>query len=243
MTCHAMSRPHLSAPEASQRSRGLYPSAPFSETASVTRGGLVSNVIHDFVRPVADALSVPLILALGLVVIVTITHFVSWLWYLLQQRGRRPLVVAVGPGRERVEDSVDPAVLNDNLLAYLAADARGSYVIAPGAGGPAAPRVITEALEPSHGWQAAALRFAVARQPSFLVSIAWYVAHNEQPWKYHAVVRISRTPGDRIMASGSFDGQSEEDIIETVGCFASRSCAASQESFSILPAGNGGARA
>ena len=87
---------------------------------------LVSNVIHDFVRPVADALSVPLILALGLLVIVAITHLVSWLWYLIQQRGRRPLIVVVDPSRKEGGDSAESAVLNDRLLAYLAADAHAA---------------------------------------------------------------------------------------------------------------------
>lgn len=113
----------------------------------------------------------------------------------------------------------------------------------PGAGGPAAPRVATEALEPNHGWQADALRLAVAKEPSFLVSVSWYVIHNAQLQKYRAVVRISRIPGDRIMASGSFDDQNEEGIIETVGCFCITFLRGQPKILRHTPAGNGGARA
>jgi tetratricopeptide (TPR) repeat protein len=178
----------------------------------------LNNVIDEFVRPVADALAVPLVLALGLAAIIAITHSVSWLWHVIRQRGRRPLVVVIDPTGD-ADDSVDHSMLNDRLLAYIAADPQRGYVIAPGAGGPAAPRVTTEALERNYGWPAAVLRLAIARQPAFLVSVNWYAGdHNGKHREHRAVVRVSRIPGDRIVASGSFTAEGEEHIIEAVGC-------------------------
>jgi tetratricopeptide (TPR) repeat protein len=90
-------------------------------------------------------------------------------------------------------------------------------VIAPGAGRPAAPGVTAEAVEPQYGWAAALLRLAIAREPSFMVDVSWprnpgTADHNA------AVVRISRTPGDRVVASGSFTGN-EDELVGIIGCF------------------------
>jgi tetratricopeptide (TPR) repeat protein len=141
------------------------------------------------------------------------------MWYFIRQRGRRPLVVRINVDSAQGHSTAHGA-LDGRLLAYLAADAYGNYVIAPGAGGPAAPSVTTEALEPSYGWQAALLRMAVARQPSYLVDVGWSeVKRAGDGQRHQAVVRISRTPGDRIVASDSFREQSEDDLIQAVGCF------------------------
>jgi tetratricopeptide (TPR) repeat protein len=180
----------------------------------------VNNVVGDVIRPLGDAFAVPALLAIWLVLIIVLTRTGSFVWYFIQQRGRRPLVIRVDAGKDVAYGGAGRGALNDRLLAYLAADAQGSYVIAPGSGGPAAPGVTTEALEPSHGWQAALLRMAIAREPSYLVDVSWPGARAAgDGQRYQAAVRISRLPGDRIVASDAISEQSEEDLIQTVGCF------------------------
>jgi tetratricopeptide (TPR) repeat protein len=176
----------------------------------------MNNLVGEIMRPIVDALNVPLILALCLVIVIAITRTVSSLWYMIQQRGRRPLVIRMGT--DKGGSSSKHASLDGRLLAYLAADGHGDYVIAPGAGGPAAPRVTAEALEPSDGWAAALLRMAIAREPSYLADVTWPRARDGGTER-RAVVRISRTPGDRIVASDSFTAKSDEDLVEIAGCF------------------------
>lgn len=166
---------------------------------------------------ISDAFSVPLVLGLTLAVFIAITHTASFIWYGIQQRGRRPLVIRLG---ERMGDAREGAgylALDGQLLAYLAADGHGDFVIAPGAGGRAAPGISTEALVPIDGWTGALIRFAFTREPAYVVDVAW--THHNNATQCQAVVRISRVPGDRVVASGTFAGQDYENLVKIVGCF------------------------
>ena len=107
-----------------------------------------------------------------------------------------------------------PILTGGSRLSYLAADGHGSYVIAPGAGGPAAPRVPAESVEPS----AALLRLALAREPAYRVDVTW-PSHLVPEKHLRATVRITRTPSDRIVASRSFVEVTVDELIEAAGCF------------------------
>jgi tetratricopeptide (TPR) repeat protein len=180
----------------------------------------VSDVIGDLAHAISDAFAIPALLAICLILLIVATRIASFTWYFLQRRRRRPLVVRLDTSKEQDNGSGSQDALNDRLLAYLAADAQGSYVIAPGSGGPAAPGVTAEAFEPSSGWQAALFRMAIARQPSYQVDVTWSDAREQTDGRPHqAVVRISRTPGDRIVASDSFSERDEEELVQIVGCF------------------------
>jgi tetratricopeptide (TPR) repeat protein len=156
-------------------------------------------------------------LALGLVLAVALTHAVSFAWYRFQQRGQRPLVV-----RLRTDDDVTgragDRALDSRLLAYLAADGHGAYVIAPGAGTSAAPGVPAEALQSADTWMAAALHLALAREPAFKVDVTWRVTGGADV-RHEAAVRVSRVPGGRIVASDSFHEATDDLLVEAVGCF------------------------
>ena len=156
-------------------------------------------------------------LALGLVLAVALTHAVSFFWYRLQQRGQRPLVVQLRTNYDGTRQAADPA-LDARLLAYLAADGQGAYVIAPGAGTSAAPVVPAEALQPADSWMAAVLHLALAREPAFRVDVAWRAADGTNA-RHEAAVRVSRIPGGRIVASDSFYEATEDLLVEAVGCF------------------------
>lgn len=168
-------------------------------------------------HPVVDAITVPLILALGLVIVVAITRSLSFLWYRVRQRGRRPLVIKIGGERGAAAYSAKHDQLDSKLLAYLSEDVGGGYVIAPGGGGAAAPRVTAEALEPADSWVARLLRMAIAPEPSYHVEVTWPIDSPTET-EQNAVVHISGVPGDRVLASASFAG-SPDDLVENIGCF------------------------
>jgi tetratricopeptide (TPR) repeat protein len=178
----------------------------------------VSNLITESWDAISDAFSVPLILASTLASLVLVLRAASWVWYLTRQRGRRPLVIRMDFEKEGQADDVKRTALSGKLLAYLAADGHGDYVIAPGGGGRAAPRVAAEALEPDKGWETFLLRLAVTREPSYVVDATWSEP-GVTATEHNAVVRISRVPGDRVVASRSFTEESNDDLVKAVGCF------------------------
>ncbi|HEX3924589.1 MAG TPA: tetratricopeptide repeat protein [Streptosporangiaceae bacterium] len=173
-----------------------------------------SSIVSQAFRSLGDALTVPLLLLVLLILFIAVTRAASSLRYLFRQRGRRPLVIQVEYGKAEQEDGEDHGALDARLLDYLAADGHGSYVMAPGAGGPAAPRLPAEAAEPS----AALFRLAFAREPAYRVDVTWprrLIAGTG----LRATVRITRTPTDRLVASRSFTEDTLDDLIETAGCF------------------------
>jgi hypothetical protein len=180
----------------------------------------MDDVISEAFRALADALTVPFLLALSLGATVVLTRTASLVYYAVQNRGRRPLVVRLDSHQSREQLGADFRSPDERLLAYLAADSQGKFVLAPGVGGPAAPDVATQASEPGSGWQTALLRMAVARQPSYGVEVSWSrTGHADTRSRYEAVVRIARIPGNRIVAAGSFSKSTEEKLIQLVGCF------------------------
>jgi tetratricopeptide (TPR) repeat protein len=180
-------------------------------------GAVVSNLTNQILQPIIDAFKVPLVLAICLTVLIAVTRTASYLWYFIEHRGRHPLVIRTS-GVDGQRNDTKNAHLNDRLLAYLAADGQEGYVIAPGAGGPAAPGVTAEALEPRQGWGGTLLRLAIAREPSYVVDVSW-PRGPDAPSERPAVVRISRTPGDRVVASASFPEGSEDELVGIIGCF------------------------
>jgi hypothetical protein len=156
-------------------------------------------------------------LALGLVLAVALLHVASFAWYRLRQRGQRPLVVQLRTNDDAGQQTADVA-LNAMLLAYLAADGHGAYVIAPGAGTSGAPGVPAEAMQSADNWLAAILHLAIAREPAFRVDVAWRTS-GEASARHDASVHVSGIPGGRIVASDSFSEDTEELLVEAVGCF------------------------
>jgi hypothetical protein len=173
------------------------------------------SIVADSLRALADAIAVPLVLAIGLAILIGLLRLATSLRFLIEHRGLRPLVVQVEYGKAALEGGEDYGVLDARLLSYLAADGLGGYVIAPGAGGSAAPVVPAEALEPS----AALIRLAFPSEPAYRVDVTWpgpTARHNDE---LQATVRISRTPGDRIVATRSFTEHTTEALVEVIGAF------------------------
>jgi hypothetical protein len=174
----------------------------------------MSNIITNSVHALGDALTVPFILGVVLALLIGLLRMGSSLKFLLQHRGRRPLVIQVEYGKARLEGGEDYGVLDARLLSYLTADGIGSYVIAPGAGGSAAPAVPAEAVEPS-AWLA---RLAFPQEPAFRINVTW-PGPAVSTGELRATVRISRTPGDRIVATQSFAEETTDALVEVIGCF------------------------
>jgi len=95
--------------------------------------GLPLNHIISGIENIVRVFGPTFQLALGLVLAVALVHAVSFVWYRLQQRGQRPLVIQLRATYDGTRQTAGHA-LDARLLAYLAADGQGAYVIAPGAG-------------------------------------------------------------------------------------------------------------
>ncbi|MGC1756524.1 tetratricopeptide repeat protein [Trebonia sp.] len=173
------------------------------------------SIVSDSLRALADALAVPLILAVGLAILIGLLRFVTSLSFLIEHRGLRPLVMQVEYGKAALEGGENYGVLDARLLSYLASDGLGAYIIAPGAGGSAAPVVPAAAQESS----AALIRFAFPSEPAYRVDVTWPGPVTQRDDELRATVRISRTPGDRIVATRSFTEDNTEALIEVIGAF------------------------
>ena len=171
------------------------------------------RIITQLWDSLADAFTVPLLLAAGLAILIGLLHLV-WTVRFLIRRGRRPLVIQVEYGKEGIEGREKYGVLDATLLSYLSFDGLGSYVIAPGADGAAAPAVPAESLEPT----TALLRFAFPVEPAYRVDVTW-PGQVQPDDKLRATVRISRRPGDRIVASRSFTAESTQALVEAIGSY------------------------
>jgi tetratricopeptide (TPR) repeat protein len=181
------------------------------------RPGVLLNSASSGIKTIVNAFEPSFELALGLVLAVALAHVVSFAWYRLRQRGQRPLVVQLRTNADADPQAADLA-LNAMLLAYLAADGHGAYVIAPGAGTSAAPVVPAEAIQSADNWLAAILHLAIAREPAFRVDVTWRSGGGASA-KHEAAVHVSGVPGGRIVASDSFYEDTEELLVEAVGCF------------------------
>jgi tetratricopeptide (TPR) repeat protein len=174
----------------------------------------MTSFVSQSLAALSSAVLVPLLLGLVVGVLIGSMRAASSLRYAIRQRGRRPLVVQVDYAKETQDADKGDTALDARLLSYLAADGRGSYVIAPGAGGPAAPRVPAEAAQPT----AALLRLALARERAYRVDVAW-PSQAASASGLRATVRITRTPTDRVVASRSFTDDSVDDLVEIIGCY------------------------
>lgn len=170
------------------------------------------GIIQPLLSSLADAFTVPLALAAGLAILIGMLRLV-WTGRFLIRRGRRPLVMQVVYGNAKTEGGEDYGVLDARLLSYLSSDGLGSYVMAPGAGGAGAPGVPAESVEPS----AALVRLAFPAEPAYRVDVTWPgPAHDNE---LRATLRISRRPGDRIVASHSFAEESTQALVEAIGSY------------------------
>jgi len=171
------------------------------------------RIVTQMLNSIADAFTAPLALAAGLAILIVLIRL-AWTTRFLLRHGRRPLVIQVEYGKAGIEGGENYGVLDARLLSYLSFDGLGSYVIAPGADSAAAPKVAAESLEPIP----ALIRLALPAEPAYRVDVTWPgpTRHDDQ---LRATVRISRTPGDRIVASRSFTEESTQALVETIGSF------------------------
>lgn len=170
--------------------------------------------VSDSWSALGNDLIVPLTLAAALALLILLLRVATSLRFLIEHRGLRPLVIQVEYGKS-IEGGEDYGVLDARLLSYLAADGLGGYLIAPGAGGSAGPAVPAEALEPT----TAVIRLAFPREPAFRVDVTWPESAVRDGAELRATVRISRTPGDRIVATRSFAEEATEALVEAIGAF------------------------
>jgi tetratricopeptide (TPR) repeat protein len=171
------------------------------------------NVITQLLNSLGGALELPLLLAVVVALLIGAFRLGSTCRFLVR-RGRRPLVMQVEYGNADSEHGEDYGVLDARLLSYLSFDDLGGYVIAPGADGAAAPGVPAESKEPIP----ALLRIAFPAEPAYRVDVTW-PGPGQRGSTLQATVRISRTPGEQIVASRSFTGASTDELVESIGSY------------------------
>lgn len=153
--------------------------------------------VTNLLSALGEDLSIPVLLAAALGLLVGLIRLVLTARYWVR-RGTRPLVIQVVYGTA-AKDGEDYGVLDARLLSYVSSDGLGGFLVVPGAGNPAVPAVPAESLEPT----AALVRLALPAQPAYRVDVTW-PGRTVPEGKLRATVRISKTPGDRIVASRSF---------------------------------------
>jgi hypothetical protein len=173
--------------------------------------------VTNLLSALGEDLSVPVLLAAALGLLVGLIRLVLTARYWVG-RGTRPLVIQVVYGTA-AKDGEDYGVLDARLLSYISSDGLGGFLVAPGAGNPAVPAVPAESLEPT----AALVRLALPAQPAYRVDVTW-PGRTVPEGKLRATVRISKTPGDRIVASRSFAIESAgkdatQELVELIGSF------------------------
>ena len=171
------------------------------------------GIFTQLLNSLGDAFTAPLLLAGVLVTVVGVLRL-AWAGRFLVRRGRRPLVIQVEYEKAGIEGGESYGVLDARLLSYLSFDGVGSYLVAPGADGAPAPAVPAESLQPIP----ALIRFALPAEPAYRVDVTWPgpVRLDDE---LRATVRISRTPGDRIVASRSFTEESTQALVEAIGSY------------------------
>ena len=174
------------------------------------------GIVKQLLSSLGDAFTVPLLLAAGLLILIGLLRLI-WTGRYAMRRGRRPLVIQVEYGQAGLDGGDDYGVLDARLLSYLAFDDLGSYVIAPGADGGAAPSVPAESPE-SFPDLLRFLRFAFPAEPAYRVDVTWPGPSRNQE-ELVATVRISKTPGNRIVASRSFTEASTQALVEVIGSY------------------------
>jgi hypothetical protein len=171
------------------------------------------RIITQLLNSLGGAFELPLLLAAVVALLIGVFRL-GWTCRFLMRRGRRPLVIQVEYGNAESEHGEDYGVLDARLLSYLSFDDLGGYVIAPGADGAAAPGVPAESQEPIP----ALLRIAFPTEPAYRVDVTW-PGPGQRGSTLQATVRISRIPGERIVASRSFTGASTDALVEAIGSY------------------------
>jgi hypothetical protein len=171
------------------------------------------STITQLWNTLSGALEAPLLLAAVVALLIGAFRLSRTCWF-LRRRGRRPLVMHIEYGDAGTEDGENFGVLDARLLSYLSFDDLGGYVIAPGADGAAAPGVPAESQEPIP----ALLRIAFPAEPAYRVQVTW-PGGGHRGGTLQATVRISRIPGERIVASRSFMGESTDALVEAIGSY------------------------
>jgi hypothetical protein len=153
----------------------------------------------------------PLVLPTVLVLLAVTVRFVRILRFRFKQDGFPPIVI-------HAADDIRSRAFAAQLSEYLAQEAPGpTVIIPPGSGAPQAP-VSVELSHPG-GWLAALSRLAFSREPTFDVHVERPATPDrETSPRYQVIIRITRVPGNSVLAASSLDIENETGLIERAGC-------------------------
>jgi tetratricopeptide (TPR) repeat protein len=156
---------------------------------------------------------IPLALPAALVVLALALRLVRVLWYRLRQGGFPPIVI-------HAADDTDSHAFAVQLSEFLTQETPGPTVIIPPGSGTPPPPVPVEQLSGRGGWVAALIRIVLSREPAFDV----YVECPQQartgtlPSEYRVIVRVTRVPGNRVLAADYLHDTQAVCVVHAAGC-------------------------
>jgi tetratricopeptide (TPR) repeat protein len=156
---------------------------------------------------------IPLALPAALLVLALALRSGRVLWYRLRQGGFPPIVI-------HAADDTESRAFAVQLSEFLTQETPGPAVIIPPGSGTPPPPVPVEQLSGRSGWVAALVRIVLSREPAFDV----YVECPEQartgslPSEYRAIVRVTRVPGNRVLAADHLHDTQPARVVHAAGC-------------------------
>jgi hypothetical protein len=145
----------------------------------------------------------PLALPAALVLLAVVVRSVRVLRFRFKQGGFPPIVI-------HAADDIRSRAFAARLSEYLAQEAPGpTVIIPPGSGAPQAP--VSVELSSPGGWLTALSRLAFSREPAFDVYVERpSISIQETTPRYQVIIRITRVPGNSVLAADSLDIENEK---------------------------------
>jgi tetratricopeptide (TPR) repeat protein len=154
---------------------------------------------------------IPLALPATLLALALVLRLARISWFRYKQAGFPPVLI-------RAADDAESAAFAARLSAYLAQDTPGADIVIPpgGRGGESAYPV--GGLNNTAGWLSMAIRIVLAAERVFEVHVESGAIDLAGKAAHRAIVRTTRTPGNRVVAAATIEEESERELVHRAGC-------------------------
>jgi tetratricopeptide (TPR) repeat protein len=154
-------------------------------------------------------LVIPLLVPGAVVGLALLTRFARKVLFHYRQRGYPPIVI-------RATTDEYSIALAAKLSAHLVQEKLAADIVIPPGGGPSErPYPIEGLANPT--WFAGLIRLVLAAQPTFNVHLQFLRQKIQDRAENHkAIVRITRTPGDRVLAADLLESHDEGELVHDV---------------------------
>jgi tetratricopeptide (TPR) repeat protein len=167
--------------------------------------------MNDWWTVLHNEILLPLALPTTLVLLAVVVRSARVLRFRCKQGGFPPIII-------HAADDIRSHAFAARLSEFLAREAPGpTVIIPPGSGAPQAP--VSVGLSSPGGWLAALSSIAFSREPAFDVNVELPEISTQEVYpRYQAIIRITRVPGNSVLAADSLDVGGEKALIERAGC-------------------------